>query len=205
MITSGSSVTEFAGTIRQCIVGLSRLAALLFVLQLTIFTALGPPASVSAEDIVSSSAHTLSAEGAQSSAGDPVDESMRSVNGLVQVTSRLAVLILVPLLGILLLMSPFVAELNCRHLFLAMVTAVGLLPLVLLDFSSSPWAAGALPHLTNTLLKGGVVPLVATISMMSVAILLGRPAQPYSMERMISNPAASRISAGLKSGAMDGE
>ncbi len=119
--------------------------------------------------------------------------SIHAVNEVVEPVSRMIVLILVPLLGFLLLMSPFVPGSETRHLLLALFTLIGLLPLVVFDISFAPWAASALPHLSHTLLLGGVVPLVATISMMSVGVLLTRRRRPHAIERVISNPAARRI------------
>ena len=199
MATIRSSLIEFAGTITQCVVGLSRLAALLFVLQLTMFAATGPTTSMVGagfEHAGASIGSRSSMVGSDSLSGESasgLDSSIQAVDGLVQVSARLIVVILIPLLGLLLVISPMVPQLECRHLFLALLTVGGLLPLILFVVSSAPWAAGALPHLSNTLLIGGVVPLVATISLMSVAILLDRRATSKQNDSMISNPAASRI------------
>lgn len=202
MATIRSSLIEFAGTITQCVVGLSRLAALLFVLQLTMFAATGPTTSMIGagfEHAGASIGSRSSMVGSDSLSGESasgLDSSIQAVDGLVQVSARLIVVILIPLLGLLLVISPMVPQLECRHLFLALLTVGGLLPLILFDVSSAPWAAGALPHLSNSLLIGGVIPLVATISMMSVAILLARRARTHGVERMISSPAASRVTSG---------
>ena len=199
MATIRSSLIEFAGTITQCVVGLSRLAALLFVLQLTMFAATGPISSMAGSGFehtgasVGSHGPVVDSDSPSRQSASGLDSSIQAVDGLVQVSARLFVGILIPLLGLLLVISPMVAQLECRHLFLALLTVGGLLPLILFDVASAPWAAGALPHLSNSLLTGGVVPLVATISMMSVAILLGRRARSHGLERMISNPAASRV------------
>ena len=202
MATIRSSVTEFAGTITQCVVGLSRLGALLFVLQLTLFAAIGPTSSMAGsgfEHAGASSGFHSSVVGSGSPSEESasgLDSSIMAVDGLVQVCAPLIVVILIPLLCLLLVISPMVPQLECRHLFLALLTVGGLLPLILFDVVSAPWAAGALPHLSNSLLTGGVVPLVATISMMSVAILLARRARSHGIERMISSPAASRVTSG---------
>ena len=202
MATIRSSVIEFAGTITQCVVGLSRLAALLFVLQLTLFAAIGPTGSMAEsgfEHAGASIGFQGSVVGSESHSGQSpsgLDDSIQAVDGLVRVSARLIVVILIPLLCLLLLISPMVPRLDCRHLFLALLTVGGLLPLILFDVASAPWAASALPHLSNSLLTGGVVPLVATISMMSVAILLARRARSHGIERMISSPAASRVASG---------
>jgi hypothetical protein len=199
MTTSRSSVSEFAGTIRQCTVGLCRLTALLFVLQIALFAAIGATPNLTKtipETGVSLSAHVGNAavqyESGSGVSGFDFNRGILIVRRGVESISHLALLILVPLLGLLLVLSPMVSVLECKHLLLALITVVGLLPLVLCDLSSTPWAAGALPHLSNTLLIGGVVPLVATISMMSVAILLDRRATSKQNDSMISNPAASR-------------
>jgi hypothetical protein len=202
MATIRSSVIEFAGTITQCVVGLSRLAALLFVLQLTMFAAIGPTSSTAGSGFdhgEASFGFQSSVIGSGSPTGEPasgLDSLIQSVDGLVQVGARLIVVIIIPLLCLLLLISPMVSQLESRHLFLALLTVGGLLPLILFDVASAPWAAGALPHLSNSLLIGGVVPLVATISMMSVAILLARRIRSDDIERMISSPAASRVTSG---------
>ena len=202
MATIRSSVIEFAGTITQCVVGLSRLAALLFVLQLTLFAAIGPTGSMAESGFDHAGASIGfqgSVVGSESHSGQPpsgLDESIQAVDGLVRVSARLIVVILIPLLCLLLVIAPMVPRLDCRHLFLALLTVGGLLPLILFDVASAPWAASALPHLSNSLLTGGVVPLVATISMMSVAILLARRARSHGIERMISSPAASRVASG---------
>ena len=202
MATIRSSVIEFAGTISQCVVGLSRLAALLFVLQLTLFAATGPTSSMTGFGFEHAGApigfqgSVVGSDNSSGKSASGLDSSIQAVDGLVQVSARLIVVILIPLLCLLLVISPMVPQLECRHLFLALLTVGGLLPLILFDVASAPWAAGALPHLSNSLLTGGVVPLVATISMMSVAILLARRVRSDDIERMISSPAASRVTSG---------
>lgn len=202
MATIRSSVIEFAGTITQCVVGLSRLAALLFVLQLTMFAAIGPTGSVAGSGFEHPGAsigfHSsgLDSESPSGKSASGLDASFHAVDGLVQISARLIVVILIPLLCLLLVLSPMIPQLECRHLFLALLTVSCLLPLILIDVASAPWAAGALPHFSNSLLIGGVVPLVATISMMSVAILLARRARSHAIERMVSSPAASRVTSG---------
>ena len=211
MMTSRSSVTGFSGTIRRCSVGLCRLAALLFVLQIAIFAAVGATPGVTDAVAVSgassSSAHLATTsdryEGGMVGSASEFNRGMFILADGVESISHLALLVLVPLLGILILLSLMAPTPESRHLLLALLTVIGLLPLVLCDLSSTPWAAGALPHLSNTLLLGGVVPLVATISMMSVAILLARRGSPIRNDATASSPAARRTairSAGDRAG-----
>lgn len=200
MSKSRSSINEFAVTITQCVVGLARLSALLFMLQLAIFAAIGPASSVATSGLGDAGSSVVFEHPASPGMGDgsvmAVEAVMRSVDGLVQIVAPFIVVVLMPLLCLLVVISPLVPHLECRYLFLALLTVVGLLPLILFDLPLAPWAAGALPHLSNSLLIGGVVPLVATISMMSVAILLVRRTHNHDVERMISNPAASRVTPG---------
>ena len=209
MPASPSFINDLPGTTTQCVVGLARFASLLFVLQLTVFAAIGPttPADASAIHLRNAAGHVDHPASTPSSASDdaiPVlTDMMRALGDAVQVVAPLIVVILVPLLGLLVLISPFNREVECRYPFLALLTVLGLLPLILIDVPSTPWAASALPHLSNSLLIGGVVPLVATISMMSVAILIARRVGAPDPERVISNPAASRITreiGGVRSG-----
>ena len=200
MLKSRSSINEFAVTITQCVVGLARLSALLFMLQLAIFAAIGPASSAATSGIGEAGSSAVFEHSHFPGVADgsvmALEGAMRSVDGLVQVVAPFTVVVLMPLLCLLVVLSPLIPHLECRYLFLALLTVVGLLPLILFDLPSAPWAAGALPHLSNSLLIGGVVPLVATISMMSVAILLARRTQSHDVERMIPNPAASRVTPG---------
>lgn len=212
MTASRSSISEFVFTINQCAVGLCRLAALLFVLQIAIFAALGPARGahepvLNQMDSFSTVAVTPvpAAAGAAGVSVVGLKRSMFLVGSAVEVISRLTLVILVPLLGLLLVLSPVTPMLECKHLLLAMITVIGLLPLVFLDISWTPWAAGALPHLSNTLLIGSVVPLVATVLMMSVAVLLARQERPIELQQIIQSPAASRTSERSPAVRMGGE
>ena len=194
MPASQSSINELPGAVTQWIVGLARFAALLFVLQLTIFTALGT-ATVGHGSQIQQLSVAPSDEVSERSMPVPL-HLMRAVGDVVQLAGPLIVIILVPLLCLLVVISPFNRDVECRYPCLALLTVVGLLPLIFIDVPSTPWAASALPHLSNSLLTGGVAPLVATISMMSVAILIARRAGAHDDERVISNPAASRVTQG---------
>ncbi len=199
MPASQSFINDLPGTATQCIVGLARFASSFFVLELTVFAAMGPttPADAPAIHQKGTSVHVDHSAFTPSSAPEDsipaLTEMMRAVEDAIQVVAPLIVIILAPLLCLLVLISPFNREVECRYPFLALLTVLGLLPLILIDAPSTPWAASALPHLSNSLLVGGVVPLVATISMMSVAILIARRAGGHDVERVIVNPAASRM------------
>ena len=199
MPASQFSINDLPGTTTQCIVGLARFASLLFVLELTIFAAIGPltPADAPVIHQGGTSVHVDDSAFSPSSASEDsiaaLTEMMRAVDDAIQVVAPLIVIILAPLLCLLVVISPFNREVECRYPFLALLTVLGMLPLILIDVPSAPWAASALPHSSNSLLLGGVVPLVATISMMSVAILIARRAGAHDVERVIANPAASRM------------